>query len=63
MKIAKPRGRRPVQSGQLVGARLQPEQIALLDAWREQQPDRPSRPEAMRRLMMKGLGRDFEAPK
>lgn len=53
----KPRGRRPGQSGQIVGTRLQPDQLTLLDAWREQQPDRPSRPEALRRLMMKALGK------
>jgi len=36
--------------------RLQPDQIAALDAWIETQPDpKPSRPEAMRRLAEKGL--------
>lgn len=61
VKSKNPRARRPGQSGQLIGTRLQPDQLALLDAWREKQPDRPSRPEALRRLMMKGLGRDGQA--
>jgi len=42
--------------GTMVGVRLQPEQLAALDAWIETQPDpKPSRPEAMRRLAEKGL--------
>lgn len=53
-----PRSRRPGQSGKLVGTRLQPEELDALDAWREQQPDKPSRPEAMRRLMMEALERE-----
>jgi hypothetical protein len=54
----KPRGRRYGQSGQIVGTRLQPDQLALLDAWREEQPDRPSRPEAIRRIMLQALAKD-----
>jgi hypothetical protein len=36
-------------------ARLQPELAALLDSWRREQPDLPSRPEAIRRLVELGL--------
>lgn len=35
--------------------RLQPDQLAALDRWIEVQPDKPSRPEAVRRLLAKGL--------
>ena len=34
----------------MVGVRLQPDQLARLDAWAAAQPDLPSRPEALRRL-------------
>lgn len=36
--------------------KLVPAQLASVDAWIEAQPDRPSRPEAIRRLVVKGLG-------
>jgi hypothetical protein len=35
--------------------RLLPEQAARLDAWRKNSPDRPGRPEAIRRLIDSGL--------
>jgi len=39
--------------GQLVGVRLQPDQLAALDHWIEQQPDpKPTRPEAVRRILV-----------
>ena len=47
--------KRPGQAGQLVATRIQPEMLKLIDAWRREQPDLPSRPEALRRLAMKGL--------
>ena len=38
--------------GQLVGVRLQPDQLAALDAWIERQADpHPSRPEAIRTIL------------
>jgi hypothetical protein len=40
----------------LIGVRLQPDQLAALDRWREAQDGAPSRPEAVRRLIEKGLG-------
>jgi len=46
---------RPGQSGQFVGVRLQPDDLAALDAWIADQADPPSRPEAMRRLMRQAL--------
>jgi hypothetical protein len=49
------RKKRPKQTGQMVGARLQPELLKQLDDWRRAQPDLPSRPEALRRLAEKGL--------
>jgi hypothetical protein len=50
--------KRPGQSGTFVGTRIQPDMLKLIDEWRAAQPDLPSRPEALRRLAMKGLGRD-----
>jgi Arc/MetJ-type ribon-helix-helix transcriptional regulator len=38
-----------------VQLRLSHEQADALDAWREAQPDRPSRSEAIRRLVERGL--------
>jgi metal-responsive CopG/Arc/MetJ family transcriptional regulator len=53
----KPRGRRPGQSGQIVGTRLQPELLAKLDAWRKEQSDLPTRPEAIRRIIEQAVER------
>jgi hypothetical protein len=36
--------------------RVAPEWLAIIDDWRRQQPDIPSRAEAIRRLVEKGLG-------
>ncbi|HEY0414302.1 MAG TPA: hypothetical protein VGD66_14295 [Allosphingosinicella sp.] len=55
MEIKNPRKLRPGQSGTFVGTRLQPALLAEIDAWRRAQPDLPSRPEALRRLAVKGL--------
>lgn len=55
-EAAKPRRERPKQTGEMVSTRLQPEFLKRLDDWRRQQPDLPSRPEALRRLAEKGLG-------
>ncbi len=46
---------RPPAAGTLVGVRLQPEALAALDAWISVQPDAPSRPEAVRRLLARAL--------
>jgi cytochrome c553 len=46
---------RAESAGTMVGVRLQPDQLTALDAWIEHQPDTLSRPEAVRRLIEKGL--------
>jgi hypothetical protein len=47
--------KRATQTGALVGVRLQPDTLARLDAWRLEENDEPSRPEAMRRIIENGL--------
>ena len=39
----------------MIGVRVQPDQLAAIDAWAAEQDDAPSRPEAVRRLVAKGL--------
>jgi len=51
------RGRPRVDSERVV-VRLPAAQLVHLDAWREAQPDRPGRPEAVRRLVAKALAGD-----
>ena len=48
---------RPVTTGKgtLVGVRLQPAALQVLDDWRTSEPDNPGRPEAVRRLIELGL--------
>lgn len=48
------RGRPPVDS-ERIDTRFQRPVLDQIDAWREDQPDKPSRPEAVRRLVEKGL--------
>jgi hypothetical protein len=53
------RGRPPTGIGPVIGVRLYPEMQAELAAWIERQPEpKPSRPEAIRRLIEKGLKAD-----
>lgn len=40
----------------MIGVRLQPDQLAALDRWISGQREQLSRPEAIRRLVEKGLG-------
>ncbi len=54
--ITRKRGPAPTGKGQLIGVRLQPDQLAALDAWIAKQPDTPSRPEAVRRVLGANLG-------
>jgi hypothetical protein len=42
---------RPTETGTLIGVRLQEGVLARVDEWRKQQPDLPTRPEAMRRMI------------
>lgn len=52
--------KRPAETGTLIGVRLQAPELAALDAWRKDQPDLPTRPEALRRLAASALTRDLE---
>jgi hypothetical protein len=45
------RGRPPTGIGKPVGLRLYPELEQKIDAWASKQPDKPGRPEAIRRLI------------
>lgn len=47
--------KRPGQSGTMIGVRLQPDDLAELDAWITAQPEPLSRPAAIRRLMSAAL--------
>jgi hypothetical protein len=51
----KKRGPPPTGKGQLIAVRIQPAGLIALDTWIEDQPDEPSRPEAIRRLIADGL--------
>jgi hypothetical protein len=52
----KRRGPAPSGKGTLVGMRLQPDQLAALDKWVARHPDpKPSRPEAIRRMVTEHL--------
>jgi hypothetical protein len=60
----KRRGPLPTGKGELLGVRIHPPQLAALDGWIGQQPDRPSRPEAIRRLIERALpGTNIEPAK
>lgn len=47
--------KRPGQSGQLIGVRLQPDQLAALDAWIATYDPPPTRPEAIRAILAQKL--------
>jgi hypothetical protein len=51
----KRRGPAPTGKGTLIGVRVQPDRLTVIDAWIKAQEDTPSRPEAIRRLMAMGL--------
>jgi hypothetical protein len=51
----KKRGPPATGKGFLIGVRLQPSDLGKVDDWVEAQDDRPSRPEAMRRLIKQAL--------
>jgi hypothetical protein len=54
--VPRKRGRPPTGKGTQVQVRLQPKQLAKLDAWIKRQPKpKPSRPEAIRQLIEKQL--------
>jgi hypothetical protein len=54
----KRRGPAPTGIGTPVQVRLQAKDLAALDRWRANQKDVPTRPEAIRRLMERGLRAD-----
>jgi hypothetical protein len=56
-KIKRRPGPPPTGVGTLIGVRIQPDDLDLLDAWRAAQPDKPGRPEAIRRLVENALSR------
>lgn len=51
-----PQKARPTTTGTLVGTRFQPSLLEAVDEWRKEQPDLPTRPEAVRRLVEIGMG-------
>jgi uncharacterized short protein YbdD (DUF466 family) len=51
------RQQRPAKPGEPITVRLHPDQLHQLKAWIAKQDDAPSRPEAMRRLLAKALGK------
>jgi hypothetical protein len=56
-------GRPATGIGLMLGVRVHPPQLSDLDAWIAAQPDpKPTRPEAVRRLMQFGLKASKESP-
>ena len=54
---------RPTVGSFNIGVRVPPDQLAALDVWIATQPEpRPSRPEAIRRLMERGLVAEENGP-
>jgi hypothetical protein len=49
------RGRPSTGIGKSLGLRLYPDLEQRLDAWAKQQPDKPGRPEAIRRILEEAL--------
>jgi hypothetical protein len=54
---SKKRGRPGTGTNEAIGVRMSPSQLRALDKWRRDQSDLPSRPEAIRRLVERGLAR------
>lgn len=52
----KNKGGRPAINATPITVRVPPEQLSNLDKYISKQPDRPTRPEAIRRLVEKALG-------
>ena len=50
-----PRWKRSAVKGTLIGVRMQPDELKVLDAWVDKQKDAYTRPEAIRRLVELGL--------
>ncbi len=54
----KRRGPAPTGKGTPVVVRMQPGQLTKVDSWAAEQDDEPSRPEAVRRLVDRALGKN-----
>lgn len=54
-ELARKRGRPPTGAKPIM-VRVAPDQLARIATWIAKQPDQPSEPEAIRRLVEKGLG-------
>lgn len=52
--LTKKRGR-PYRDSEAVNVRMERPDLDQIDQWRTAQPDTPGRPEAIRRLVRKGL--------
>jgi hypothetical protein len=57
------RGRPATGRGWTIGVRLHPDALARLDAWIAGLPDKPSRPEAIRRLISEALKTEAIGPR
>lgn len=53
--VKNPKMGRPTVDSEPVTVRIERQRLAVLDEWRRAQPDLPSRPEAIRRLIALGL--------
>jgi hypothetical protein len=53
----KKRGPPATGHGVQIQVRIQPDKLLILDKWIAQQDDTPSRPEAIRRIVERALGR------
>jgi hypothetical protein len=60
--MKKKRGPAPTGKGTLVGVRLQPPELALLDDWIAKQEIPPSRPEAIRYHFKRSLTAEADVP-
>jgi hypothetical protein len=63
IKKKRGRGRPRTGIGKPVGLRLYPGLEQRIDAWASKQPDRPGRPEAIRRLIEVALSTNAKKPK
>jgi len=61
LNLEKKRGRPSIGRGVQVNAMLRPEEVDQVDAWAQDQPDAPKRPEAIRRLIRAGLVSGLQA--
>jgi len=53
---------RPRVGSTSINVRLPPDELTALDAWIAKQPDKPSRPEALRRLAKIALAKGGRKP-